>query len=100
MFIISAAFIGSCFLVAQEVHKLTSVDAALISPRARVLIHCVAGVSRSAAIALGYMMHKGQRLVDAYEQLHAARPLIMPNVGFLKQVFVSTTETSPPDNRN
>lgn len=71
VFIISAAFI----------------DAALISPRARVLIHCVAGVSRSAAIALGYMMHKGQRLVDAYEQLHAARPLIMPNVGFLKQLF-------------
>eukprot|EP00899_Mesostigma_viride_P008863 jgi/Mesvir1/17979/Mv09325-RA.1 len=53
-----------------------------------VLVHCVAGRSRSAAVVLGYMMYrKGYSLEAALSKLRSVRPCIDPNHGFLIQLL-------------
>ncbi|EGG19976.1 hypothetical protein DFA_07090 [Cavenderia fasciculata] len=52
-----------------------------------VLVHCFAGMSRSATVCIAYMMKKlGITYQDAYEILKEARDIIDPNDGFVKQL--------------
>ncbi|KAL8624103.1 hypothetical protein ACOMHN_036106 [Nucella lapillus] len=52
-----------------------------------VLIHCNAGVSRSATIALAHLMKtKGMSLNDAFTYLRSKRPSSFPNSGFMIQL--------------
>ncbi|KAF7656772.1 hypothetical protein LDENG_00036140 [Lucifuga dentata] len=52
-----------------------------------VLVHCNAGVSRSASVVIGYLMLKeGLSFDDAYAQVKLARPSIRPNPGFYQQL--------------
>jgi hypothetical protein len=54
----------------------------------RVLIHCQAGVSRSATICIAYLMkHFGLFLDGAYMAVKGARKIICPNIGFMKQLI-------------
>ena len=54
----------------------------------RVLVHCVAGVSRSAAIVLAYLVrYKRLSLLDAYNHMHALRKMVRPNLGFWRQLI-------------
>lgn len=53
----------------------------------RCLVHCNAGVSRSAAVVLGYLMQfEGISYTEALEQTNAARR-VRPNPGFRSQLF-------------
>ncbi|XP_034007800.1 dual specificity phosphatase DUPD1-like [Trematomus bernacchii] len=59
---------------------------ALIQPQNKVLVHCVMGRSRSAALVLAYLMMKQSlTVVDAVEHVKQRR-CILPNHGFLKQL--------------
>ncbi|XP_020101287.1 dual specificity protein phosphatase 12-like [Ananas comosus] len=52
-----------------------------------VLVHCFAGVSRSAAIVIGYLMRTEQKsLEDALESLKESCEFVCPNDGFLDQL--------------
>uniref|UniRef100_A0A8C9WJY7 Dual specificity phosphatase 19a n=1 Tax=Scleropages formosus TaxID=113540 RepID=A0A8C9WJY7_SCLFO len=52
-----------------------------------VLVHCNAGVSRSAAVVIGYLMcREGLTFDDAFTLVKKARPVICPNPGFLEQL--------------
>lgn len=54
----------------------------------KTLVHCMAGVSRSASIVLAYLMkYQNMTLRDAYHLLKARRPIIQPNVGFFRQLM-------------
>ncbi|XP_062873937.1 dual specificity protein phosphatase 18 isoform X3 [Trichomycterus rosablanca] len=54
----------------------------------RVLVHCNAGVSRSAALCLAYLIkHCDMSLLDAHRMVKACRPIIRPNSGFWKQLI-------------
>ncbi|XP_028313951.1 dual specificity protein phosphatase 18-like [Gouania willdenowi] len=54
----------------------------------RVLVHCNAGVSRSAALCLAYLMkHCGMTLLEAHTLLRSCRPIVRPNYGFWKQLI-------------
>ncbi|RGB36093.1 protein-tyrosine phosphatase-like protein [Rhizophagus diaphanus] len=52
----------------------------------RVLIHCWAGVSRSATLVLAYLLKQGLTYLDAYNYLKEKRPIIEPNPGFFFQL--------------
>lgn len=54
----------------------------------RVLVHCNAGVSRSAAVVIGYLMavERGLTYDGALDRLRAKRPCCRPNNGFAKQL--------------
>lgn len=52
------------------------------------LVHCVAGISRSATLCLAYLMkHHRMSLKDAYNHTKAKRPQVRPNVSFVKQLM-------------
>ena len=48
-----------------------------------VLVHCVAGVSRSSTILISYVMHaRRMRLADAFRLVQRSRTIVDPNIGF------------------
>nr|XP_004665821.1 dual specificity protein phosphatase 21 [Jaculus jaculus] len=54
----------------------------------RTLLHCAAGVSRSAALCLAYLMkYHTMSLLDAHTWTKLCRPVIRPNNGFWEQLI-------------
>ncbi|KAG8227633.1 hypothetical protein J437_LFUL008710 [Ladona fulva] len=52
------------------------------------LVHCVAGVSRSAALCLAYLMkYERMSLRKAFVHLRSKRPSVRPNTGFFQQLI-------------
>ena len=52
------------------------------------LVHCAAGVSRSASIVLAYLMkYHNISLKDALYLVKQKRPIISPNRGFIRQLI-------------
>ena len=55
--------------------------------RGRVLIHCQAGISRSASVVIAYLVRLyGWNVRQAYEVCYEARPYIHPYEGFVSQL--------------
>jgi predicted protein tyrosine phosphatase len=53
----------------------------------RILIHCKAGVSRSATLVLYYLLTRANmnlNLAQALEVVRVARPIVSPNHGFMR----------------
>lgn len=54
----------------------------------RTLVHCNAGVSRSAALCMAYLVkHHGITLLEAHRWVKTCRPMVRPNNGFWKQLI-------------
>ena len=52
-----------------------------------VLVHCHAGVSRSASCVIAFLMKtQGMSFDDAFKFASARRPIIFPNMGFQAQL--------------
>ncbi|XP_054977548.1 dual specificity protein phosphatase 19 isoform X1 [Sorex araneus] len=52
-----------------------------------VLVHCNAGVSRAAAIVIGFLMESEEiSFTSAFSLVKNARPSICPNAGFMEQL--------------
>ncbi|KAM9843242.1 uncharacterized protein ACBR49_012463 [Aulostomus maculatus] len=74
------------------------IDAAM-SSGASVLVHCAAGISRSPALAVAYIMYSlGMDLDQAYRFVKERRPSISPNFNFLGQLqhFQGTLSQKAP----
>lgn len=53
----------------------------------RILVHCMAGVSRAASVVIGYLMKaKDMDFQTAFNHVQAKRPSIRPNDGFMHQL--------------
>ncbi|XP_023262845.1 dual specificity protein phosphatase 8-like [Seriola lalandi dorsalis] len=77
---------------------LNFIDAAM-SSGASVLVHCAAGISRSPALAVAYIMYSlGMDLDHAYRFVKERRPSISPNFNFLGQLqhFQGTLSQKTP----
>lgn len=62
------------------------IDKALDAKK-NVLIHCSAGVSRSPTIVISYLMRKfGMSLSEAFRAVRLVRPIINPNISFMRQL--------------
>lgn len=56
--------------------------------RKGVLVHCQAGISRSATLIIAYLMkNENKDLTTAYKDVQRKRTCIQPNPGFIKQLF-------------
>ncbi|VDN13899.1 unnamed protein product [Dibothriocephalus latus] len=54
----------------------------------KTLVHCMAGISRSASLVLAYLIrHQNMSLADAYDLVRGVRPFIQPNAGFWRQLI-------------
>jgi hypothetical protein len=52
------------------------------------VVHCVAGVSRSTAMVLSYLIkYKKMTLKDAFKRVIEKRPIIKPNTAFFEQLI-------------
>jgi len=52
-----------------------------------VLVHCRAGVSRSASVVMAYLMtYQGYSLHDAFFLVRSRRSCVSPNVGFMEKL--------------
>ena len=52
-----------------------------------VLVHCFAGVSRSATCVIAYMMQERKlSFQEAFAYVSKRRPIIFPNMGFQRQL--------------
>ena len=59
----------------------------------RTLIHCQAGINRSATLATAYYMRKtGKRLLEAIDYMVRLRPIILCNEDFLAQLTIWSVE--------
>jgi protein-tyrosine phosphatase len=55
----------------------------------RTLIHCQAGINRSATLATAYYMYKtGKPLLDAIDHMVRLRPIILRNEDFIAQLTI------------
>lgn len=54
----------------------------------KVLVHCFAGISRSASIVIAYIMKKYRwSYSKAYVFVKTKRPIVDPNFGFVVQLY-------------
>jgi predicted protein tyrosine phosphatase len=51
-----------------------------------VVIHCQAGISRSATLVIAHMMYGGMTFAQAFAYLRQARACVEPNFGFVLQL--------------
>ncbi|XP_048419260.1 dual specificity phosphatase 29-like isoform X2 [Stegostoma tigrinum] len=72
--------------ILNAAHGRWNVDTGDEYYRAKLLVHCARGRSRSATLVLAYLMiYKNMTVVDAVQQVIKHR-CILPNRGFLKQL--------------
>jgi len=71
------------------IHFNTCIDFILkaLQKRGVVLVHCMAGVSRSSSVVIAYLMcqHKWP-YQNAFKHTEKHRPMIYPNLGFREQL--------------
>uniref|UniRef100_A0A0R3RR34 Dual specificity protein phosphatase 14 n=1 Tax=Elaeophora elaphi TaxID=1147741 RepID=A0A0R3RR34_9BILA len=68
-------------------HQTDQIEA-VIASGGNVLVHCVAGISRSATICLAFLTKfRCKSLKQAYQLMAQKRPLVRPNIGFWRQLI-------------
>ena len=73
--------------IAPAIHDCIRFASKLKSPHEKLLVHCEAGVSRSASLVIALLMHREHKsFYDAFSDVYSARAKILPNIGFASQL--------------
>lgn len=88
---ISSTFVECLDLPETQLKRVIDQSVGIINAvrakNGRILVHCNAGVSRSASICIAYLMQSHRMTFDdAYALVKSKRECIQPNHGFLKQL--------------
>ncbi|KAI9225723.1 MAG: protein-tyrosine phosphatase-like protein [Piptocephalis tieghemiana] len=87
--LISAYDVEETNILAHLDQTYNFIHQVLSTSQGRVLVHCHAGVSRSASVVVAYLMRSLNLGFDeALEQCRQARPVVCPNEGFEEQLRV------------
>lgn len=74
-------------LAAHLPHTTAFLRGALTDPNARVLVHCVEGVSRSTSVVAAYLIAEfGWTTAQAVQYVKSRRRAAEPNFGFVQQL--------------
>ena len=74
-------------VISNRFEDVSDFIAGAVSAKRSCLVHCSAGMSRSATLVLAYLVrHVGMSLLDALSHTKARRPLVSPNPGFMGQL--------------
>lgn len=71
------------------------IDTARKTSKAKILVHCKAGISRSATLVIYYLMTRAKMdlsLAKALRVVRDARPIVSPNEGFMRALCRIETE--------
>jgi protein-tyrosine phosphatase len=69
--------------------------------KGNVLVHCAAGISRSATLLIAYLMNKYQTTYeDCLVLLARKRPCVLPNAGFVQQLKKFQSDLGVKDGAN
>lgn len=53
----------------------------------KTVVHCMAGISRSATLVIAYLMREEKlSLTEAFDLVRLKRPIVQPNMGFWQQL--------------
>eukprot|EP00483_Globobulimina_turgida_P003578 UN03584 len=77
-------------LIDQHLEEcITFIDECEHDQDKRILVHCMAGMNRSATISVAYLLHyfKNMNLLEAIEYTVMKRPWILSNGGFRRQLI-------------
>ncbi|XP_023226280.1 dual specificity protein phosphatase 1-like [Centruroides sculpturatus] len=70
------------------------------SENGKILVHCHAGISRSATICMAYIMAtKRIRMDEAYEYVKSKRRIVSPNFNFMGQLLSFESQVFAPSSR-
>ncbi|MBX6743798.1 MAG: dual specificity protein phosphatase family protein [Acetobacteraceae bacterium] len=68
-------------------HLLNVLDfTADLPPGSRLLVHCIAGISRSTSMAIGILIARGVPWRAAWDMVAAVRPCMMPNARIIRLI--------------
>jgi predicted protein tyrosine phosphatase len=82
------ATLRACVALLQQMHQ---------HDKRPCLVHCYAGVSRSASVVIAYLMTRyALKAQDAYALVEQRRPCINPNPYFERELFAYERELFPP----
>ena len=76
------------FLKGRFDEAISFMSKAMESSSSRILVHCNLGISRSTTLILAYLMKTyNATLYEAFKFLRHRRPIVCPNLGFLRQLI-------------
>jgi len=84
----------------QEFDTICSTIREEVAREGVVLVHCVAGVSRSATLCLAYLTRYHCTLQEAWSHVKTIRPWVRPNYSFMEQLMEWETVVRPGTDRS
>jgi len=74
----------------ENIHKFFSKVVNIIESKknseGNILVHCMAGISRSPTLVMAWLIHQGMTFKEAWNYIKQKRAIVGPNDGFEKQL--------------
>jgi predicted protein tyrosine phosphatase len=75
-------------IIGKHLNEFTDFMDECVVNNHKVLVHCVAGINRSATLLIAYLVRRrGMSLIDAISLCHAKRPIILTNEAFVMSLI-------------